>query len=341
MSVHPSPTPQHEAPEAISTEASYTQLIAALHPPQPSVLEIDIPPSPSPLQILSDPPSLALPKSLLVQLYLHARQKFFSKPLQPIHIGSSDHNTRLRATTILLLFDPNHITAANFRKRHIQQCSANHPDPHEPHVTNPATPQTLLSQALSNELWFLTSLLTSPLYRHAKSSTLWAQRLWIFRHWPDILINTDDIATDKPQIPKSIWKRELHIVMKAGERHPRNYYAWNYARQLFRIVVRAFVTRVDDYEDLVMDTSGAVHKWCLMHPRDISGWAFLAFWMENVQEQVRSRKREDLRSSEGMLEDEVGRVARGTRAWVEKYKWKGQSVEWFLAALQELGFEEH
>ena len=63
--------------------------------------------------------------------------------------------------------------------------------------------------------------------------------------------------------------------------------------------------------------------------------------MENVQEQVRSRKREDLRSSEGMLEDEVGRVARGTRAWVEKYKWKGQSVEWFLAALQELGFEEH
>lgn len=57
-----------------------------------------------------------------------------------------------------------------------------------------------------------------------------------------------------------------------------------------------------------------------------------------MQEQVRSR--EDLRWSEGLMEDEVGRVARGTRAWVKKYGWKGESVEWFLEALRELGFEE-
>lgn len=336
MSISESPCPQLDATEALSVENSYTQLVAALHPPQPSILEIDILPSTYPPQILIDPPALALPKSLLAKLFLLARRNFFDNRLQSLHIGDEGYDARLKATSILLLFDPNHVTAANFRKRHILQCSrAKHTDPREQHAAESAAPP-LLAEALSNELAFLTGLLTSPLNKHAKSSTLWAQRLWLHQQWLDVLLNMEDTETDKSQAAKDMWSRELHVVMKAGERHPRNYYAWNYARQLFGIV-RFSVSRVRDYQDLLTDTSGEVHRWCLMQPRDISGWAFLGFWLEKVRDQVRTW--EHLRSSESIVEGEVGRVARGTKAWVKKYDWAGESVEWFLKALEELALE--
>lgn len=339
MSNSESSSPQVEATKALLIEESYTQLVATLHPPKPSILEIDILPSTYPPQILYDPPALALSKPLLAKLFLLARRKFFDNSPQPLHLGDEGYDARLKATSILLLFDPNHVTAANFRKRHIRQCSRTiQIDPRDQHAADAAAPPSR-AEALNNELAFLTSLLTSPLIKHAKSSTLWAQRLWIFQHSLDVLISMQDTEMDESQTSKHIWSRELHVVMKAGERHPRNYYAWNYARQLFGIV-RCFVGRVGDYRNLLIVTSGEVHRWCLMQPRDISGWAFLGFWLENVRDQ--ERRREHLRSSDGLvkIEGEVGRVAKGTRAWVKKYDWKGESVEWFLKALEELGLEE-
>ena len=37
---------------------------------------------------------------------------------------------------------------------------------------------------------------------------------------------------------------------------------------------------------------------------------------------------------------EVRRVVKETREWVGKYQWKGESVEWFLKGVAELGIEK-
>lgn len=81
-----------------------------------------------------------------------------------------------------------------------------------------------------------------------------------------------------------------------------------------------------------MGTMGEVHKWCLMHPRDISGWAFLVFWMREAKGYSAWRE------SGGEDEDEVRRVVRETEVWVRRYDWEGESVEWFLKACADLGF---
>ena len=119
---------------------------------------------------------------------------------------------------------------------------------------------------------------------------------------------------------KRYWDKELEVVMKAGERHPRNYYAWAYARDLLRELagkgrkwglVRARVRRVQ--------------RWCLQHPRDVSGWAFLEFLLREV-------------GGEGNRggEEVVRRVVWETRQFVRKFEWRGESITWFLKSVQRL-----
>jgi len=67
----------------------------------------------------------------------------------------------------------------------------------------------------------------------------------------------------------------------------------------------------------------AVHEWSLLHPRDISGWAFLAFLLREMREGGRGVADVD-------ADVEVRRVVEETGAWVRKYEWRGGSVEWFL-----------
>lgn len=109
---------------------------------------------------------------------------------------------------------------------------------------------------------------------------------------------------------ESLWDRELEVVMKAGERHPRNYYAWGYARDLLGELAE---------EGLARGAVGRVHRWCLQHPRDVSGWAFLEFLLREIGD-----------------EGEVRRVVWETREFVRKYEWRGESIEWFLKAVQRL-----
>lgn len=131
-----------------------------------------------------------------------------------------------------------------------------------------------------------------------------------------------------------ICSREMKVVMKAGERHPRNYYAWNYARQFFCILETVMTAR-GEYQDMLVDTGVEVHDWCLMHPRDISGWAFLMFWLGKVRDE--SRWCEQRESNKDGINGVVVRVVEETKEWVKKYDWKGESVEWFLEAMVELG----
>ncbi|KAF6238158.1 hypothetical protein HO173_003792 [Letharia columbiana] len=321
------PSPPHDS--------VYAQLIAALHPSPPVVLEVEILPSSFPPQLLHESAAVGVPKSLLVPLYLTARKTFFD------HVSSRDSDSypaALQATAVILLFDPNHLTAANFRKRHIQRFSGERSE-------NDYNDRDLgnLADAVRHELNFLEILVTSPLSKHAKSSTLWAQRLWTGQNFFPLDLQ-EHAADEAIQVMitgngiKSFWDEELVIVMKAGERHPSNYYAWQYARQLFtsiRFEHPGFKDRRHGVRVLLYDSIGLVHGWCLMHPRDISGWAFLVFLLEQLRDEGC-----DEGDKTKVSEDEILISASETKEFAKKYEWKGESIEWFLKAMKTLDIDD-
>ena len=130
---------------------------------------------------------------------------------------------------------------------------------------------------------------------------------------------------------RGFWENELAVVTKAGERHPSNYYAWQYARQLFSFIQSERSEHVERRQwdgAISRDGLALVHGWCLMHPRDISAWAFLVFLLE----QLRTGRRNEAAKRRG-AEDEIRICASETKDFAEKYEWKGESVDWFLKAL--------
>lgn len=139
---------------------------------------------------------------------------------------------------------------------------------------------------------------------------------------------------DRGHIVRGFWDGELGIVMKAGERHPRNYYAWQYARQLFSYVCSEHPGQGDWCGEVLHDSIGLVHRWCLMHPRDVSGWAFLVFLLE----QSRSQGCDEGDKRNGS-KDEMRVSASETREFARKYEWKGESIEWFLNAIRTLDID--
>lgn len=197
--------------------------------------------------------------------------------------------------------------------------------------------------AVEQEMYFLTSLLTSPLVKHTKSSTLWAHRLWVLRRAPEGVVRRlgwesgaekgssesgERAGGLEDRGVQRFWDEELGVVMKAGERHPRNYYAWDYARDLLRELAGWQGQGGGDgrRKGLARGGLGEVHRWCLQHPRDVSGWAFLEFLL-----------REICGEGEGQMgggEVEVTRVVWETREFVRKYEWRGGSIEWFLKSVQ-------
>lgn len=105
-------------------------------------------------------------------------------------------------------------------------------------------------------------------------------------------------------------------------------------------------------ECLVEDSVAEVQKWCFAHPRDISGWAFLAFLLREMCHDGTSplttnsaTAAMDNGSSMGAeraetaaataKEDATRRVVAETKGFVRKFGWKGASVEWFLKAMGE------
>ena len=318
-------------PHGSIQDDAYAQLIGLLHPSRAVVLEIEILPSSFPPQILHESSAVGVPSSLLKLLYLEARQTFFD------HASSRDpdvYHAALQATAILLLFDPNHLTAANFRKQHVQRLSDRwtENDLKDPHAED-------LTEAVRDELTFVRSLVASPLSKHAKSSTLWAQRLWIVQNYFQPAMRTygaDEAmrTMSKRDCMRRFWDEEMVIVMKAGERHPRNYYAWQYARLLISFLhsERCEIGRESDWErELLRDSMRLVHGWCSMHPRDISGWAFLVFLLEQLRHEGCNKKEKGQR-----LKDEIRMLASKTKQFARKYEWKGESVEWVLKAVETL-----
>lgn len=195
---------------------------------------------------LRDSNAVAIPKLRLVQAFLVARSI-----LQTHLDGGSVESTRLRlATGALLLMDPEHLTAANTRKRFLRDELSAGGDP---------------ASALRREKWFVDSLLTSRLHRHTKSPTLWSHRRW--------LAGQMRTANMPLAIPKDI----ENVIMIAAERHTRNYYAWSHARWL----TKTFRATCRDRE--LTSLIYSVKRWCFRHHTDVSGWSFLAFLLEESQ----------------------------------------------------------
>lgn len=176
----------------------------------------------------------------------------------------------LEATRIILLFDPEHLTAANFRKKRLVTI--------QKEVTGGFT--NTLTTAAQQELQFLNSILTSPLHRQSKSPTLWYHRYWLFSN----LLLTTTLYDPFNELYDLLVKSEFDAVFKAGEQHPKNYYAWQYARRLIELLMsisqqsETQSNRVQlDVQDIVNISATRVKDWCLRHPSDTSGWSFLLF----------------------------------------------------------------
>lgn len=193
--------------------------------------------------VLRDECAVAVSKLGLVQAFIVARQLLKS------HIdGSSprDDPELLALTAVMLLVDPEHLTAANTRKRVLLR-----------RLSSAGGDAQALLRA---EKYFLDSLLTSRLHRHTKSPTLWGHLQWLLLRFSAHGLSVDVLAD------------LTTVVSVAGERHPRNYYAWTHARFLMKMNPDTPKTEV----------LAVVKKWAFQHHTDISGWTFLYFLLRAI-----------------------------------------------------------
>lgn len=317
------PPPPH------SPRDTYTLLSAHLDTHASQTLEIEILPSAFSLPstasrpFLTDRLSLGLPKPTLVEVFLTARRVLQS----PDATATERH----QATRALLLFDPEHLTAANVRKRRLLHLRS---------FADGLGGHGELLRALAHELAFLSSLLTSPLNRHTKSPTLWYHRYWVLRTFAAHVFDANP-RTGQEEVGggsnvrkdggvRTRWLSELAVIMRAGDRHPRNYYAWNYARRLFQFLSSEVSNEAaTDPFFLTIDTTERVQQWCFQHPRDISGWSFLAFLLEQPSTH-RVPSEEKNKDVIGMRANAVAE----TEEWARKFAWEGESVTWFLRAMK-------
>lgn len=236
---------------------AYKTLCNYFNDHEEDIVEIEVLPSaiqPDNGILMQEGLNIGIPKKILALAYVEARKQFFENS-----ISDESSSTAMQAAKVMLLFDPEHLTAANYRKRRLLALKAG----------ISSAKDEAYQKALHVEMCFLNSILTSPLHRQSKSPTLWFHRLWI----SDLLMATDLYATSDIRRAE-FWKDEIVAVCKAGERHPKNYYAWQYAR---RLVERVDLPDIYDY------FAQHVQGWCLKHPSDISGWTFLLALTSKVQ----------------------------------------------------------
>lgn len=203
------------------------ELLGKAHPLEPGV------------NYLQDGNAIAIPKLRLTQAFFVARRVLQKHIHSQLKVPSSE---TVAATAVVLLMDPEHLTAANIRKRYILSA-----------LDSNKQPETLVR----HEKQFLDSLLTARLHRHTKSPTLWCHRRWLMERFK--LLNLPlDMQTDFSS-----------VIMVAAERHPRNYYAWHHARWL------TCSGALEPDLNILIGIAANVKDWCFKHHNDISGWTYL------------------------------------------------------------------
>ncbi|KAF3932730.1 hypothetical protein ABW19_dt0204806 [Dactylella cylindrospora] len=246
--------------------------------------------------------SIGIPKSSLYKAFYHAHKVFFTTlPLHKSSPTKETSKTLVDASTVLLLHDSEYLTAVNARKRILLSLYPTGTAAPSPSRTPPGTPQPIITP--QSEFLFLTSILTSPLHRHTKSPILFSHRRWLISTYPYLKypgLNPFAIISPRTSIDNSVttkafkkWcRKEVGILFRAAEGHPKNYYAWTYARWLVKEVGVVF-----NQEDMV--------SWCLKHPGDISGWEFLAWSWIGEAEAFRIAEEEGMEIVDGKKRDDV------------------------------------
>ncbi|KAL5605605.1 hypothetical protein FOVSG1_005752 [Fusarium oxysporum f. sp. vasinfectum] len=210
--------------------------------------------------VLRDDNAVAIPKLRLVQAFIVAQRLLKQSQADSQRVSSEDIS---RSTAVILLMDPEHLTAANTRKRLIRD----------------KLREQDLQDRLHLEKHLIDSLLTSRLHRHTKSPTLWNHRRWLIQQFRVYNINVpaeNDLT---------------RTIMVSGERHPRNYYAWCHARYL----INAFILPLSSSQEGISRMIIATQKWCFAHHNDISGWQFLLFLLDKQPAETSPVFRETLK----------------------------------------------
>ncbi|KAF7716662.1 Uncharacterized protein PECH_008233 [Penicillium ucsense] len=253
---------------------AFQQLVDLFDHRGDQVLEIEIIPPSLGSSFLKDGCAVGISKKALIQAYMVARRVFFETCISMSsnelvadllrEQSSSVANKEKFVTEIMLLFDCEHLTAANWRKCRILAALSQH--------EGPSIQTSQQTRMLKTELTLLQSYQCSPLPRHTKSPTLWSHRLWTLEHLINLMKLSVDTLLD-------LQRHELEVVLRAAELHPRNYYAFTYARHLRSLLVRTAATITTESIScwelrLAKALLSPVLDWCLAHPRDISGWSF-------------------------------------------------------------------
>ncbi|ATY63802.1 Protein prenyltransferase [Cordyceps militaris] len=244
--------------------------------------------------VLQEENAVAIPKLNILRAFLPA-YKIFKR-----HIDYQDvtPDELLRATSVMLLLDPEHMTAANARKRQIQQIEQGN--------------MRLLDIRIDAEFYFIDSLLTSRLHRHTKSPTLWGHRQWLL-----------ELCTSMQRPVDSLPTALAKLIFISAERHPRNYYAWCHARYLLDLASRQRQHAAPDrgtrwppqqeQDAAALEAlTDAVKTWCFSHHDDTSGWSFLTVLIA----------RRPQAAAIALFTETLGRA--------EAFSWRGESVWYFL-----------
>ena len=314
----------------------YTNLVSYLTPSPPRVLEVDNLPSSlgSSLQYSESDAALGIPKQILVQCFLRARSIFFA----PLNDGYPDDGEvqqdgelkekqfseeRWNATTVMLLWDPNHSTAANYRKHYILAQLSSSTGANDTGAMSVDRIDLLL-----RELLFLESLLTSPMRNHNKSPTLFNHRFWLLQNSILPNIGPDQKAESSQFIIARLWREELGLVTKAGDKHVANYYAWNYARDVFDLLANRSKNLQGGEDWICQNIKESVEKvkaWCFKHPRDVSGWVFLTWLLEKCVENGSDQGKET-----------TTRTHEEVQGWRGRLLWEGAAVNAFVKHVERL-----
>ncbi|KAL8694069.1 MAG: hypothetical protein Q9224_003638, partial [Gallowayella concinna] len=279
----------------------------------------------------------------LLSCFLIARKIFLSHTLnQPHENGGgkiSEREDAWKATKVLTLWEPNWYTAWAFRRRWLLSLRIGDGVVEGREMIG----EERLQEAVRREMEWVETLVTSPLDgKHAKSSWVWAHRMWVVRTFPGKVMmqgQNGENVVERGGMGGFV-KKELEIVMGAGERHARDYHAWEYGRQVIRMTSvkgrkgediasegsREMVVGAGLDENMWEKCTRMTHHWCLMHPRDISGWAFLIYMLDQMS-QFRSLEQKERKVDTGEV---VRNLFHKTQAFVTKYDWKGESIECFL-----------
>lgn len=133
----------------------------------------------------------------------------------------------------------------------------------------------------------------------------------------------------------------MDVVLKAGARHFANYQAFAYGRAAVVRVLRGEEQDEENSQELGEEKARArkemgkrlvsrVREWCLKRPRDISGWAFLAFLLRQFGNEERANEKEVRAGQTADRHLDARDETEYVRAWAESIGWEGAAVCWFL-----------